>query len=101
MLTKIFPGFLALLIASGASANDQERAEIERLITSLESTYPLIESASRSSNPYDRYIVDYEAISDDIRMIVDGLQEVIDLPRREPRIPNPQSEHPVNGTYSK
>lgn len=93
--------FLTLLAPlTSVHANDSERAELVRLVHALESTRPLLVKAELASDPYDAYSINYRAAQEDLDRIIHGLQEVTQLPRREPRkITDPENLNPITGRY--
>lgn len=99
MFRRFFVVVPMLTAAAIGHANDQERAEVMQLIHALESARPLIERAEHAADPYDPYQVDYQAVHLELNTMINGLKEVIDLPRREPRHISPAYMPVVEGRY--
>lgn len=88
--------FLIFLVFSSSSLaiTDQERAELKRLHSELNSLHSIIESAERSADKSNRQQINYLQLKKDIETILEGVDDAINSKRREPRqLP------PIEGDY--
>lgn len=83
-----------LLAAPAFSVTDQERAVLQRLHNELKAAEQIIMEAEQAENATDRRQVDYQQLRDDLEQILQGIADVVDAKRREPRdLP------PIEGDY--
>lgn len=94
---RLLPFFI--FITAGLSAptyaiTDQERSVLQRLYTELEIITAIVNEAQNAVNPNDRRQVDYQSLRADLEKIQQGILDVVNTERREPR-PLP----PIEGEY--
>ena len=77
---------ITIFIASATQAiTDQERAVLQRLHTELTVIGSFVEDAEQSVNQNDRQQVDYAQLKADLQRIQDGVDDILNNQRREPR----------------
>src|SRR5688572_2397579 len=92
--------FLILAVSlqsSLASANDSERKYLSELEEGLVALSHLIDKAEASANENDEYVVAYQEMKSQYFALVRGIKEVVEAPRREPRLHDDKTE--INGRY--
>jgi len=83
--TYLFPAY---------AITDGERAALHRLHSELTSIEDIIKQAEQNSSDQGRYLVDYEQLWGDLRKIQQGVDDILNRKRREPR-----SLPPIEGDY--
>lgn len=79
-------GIFAVTIASAAYAiTDQERTALQRLHSELAVISTIVEEAEQSVNQNDRQQVDYAQLKADLQRIQEGVGDILNNQRREPR----------------
>lgn len=79
-------GIIAAIIATATNAvTDQERTALQRLHSELAVISTIVEEAEQSVNQDDRQQVDYAQLKADLLRIQEGLGDILNNQRREPR----------------
>ena len=79
-------GIFAITIASATQAiTDQERTVLQRLHSELAVISTIVEDAEQSVNQNDRQQVDYAQLKADLQRIQEGVGDILNNQRREPR----------------
>lgn len=88
-------GFLTTICLVPAYAvTDGELSALHRLHSELTSIQGIIKQAEQNSSDQGRYLVDYEQLRGDLREIQQGIEDILNSRRREPR-----SLPPIEGDY--
>lgn len=82
---RIFTLLLILFFSVSSFASDLERAHLKDLANTLEHHRKLIDSA-RNAADKGAYSVDYGKLERDYNALISGIREIVNLPRREPRV---------------
>ena len=78
--------FISIFLATTAHAvTDQERAVLQRLHAELSTITTIVEEAEQSVNQQDRRQVDYAQLRADLQRIEEGVGDILNNQRREPR----------------
>lgn len=86
MRYRVLIGIFAVTIASAAYAiTGQERTALERLHSELAVISTIVEEAEQSVNQNDRQQVDYAQLKADLQRIQEGVGDILNNQRREPR----------------
>lgn len=76
----------AITVTSATHAvTDQERAVLQRLHSELTIINSIVEEAEQSVNQNDRQQVDYAQLKADLQRIQEGVGDILNNQRREPR----------------
>lgn len=86
--------FAALAVPTYA-VTDQERSVLQRLHVELSTISKIIDEAEQATNADDRRQVDYQRLRDDLQKIQQGILDVVNAERREPRL-----LPPIDGNYN-
>ena len=79
-------GIIAVNIATASHAvTDQERTVLQRLHSELTVINSIVEEAEQSVNQSDRRQVDYAQLKADLQKIREGVGDILNNQRREPR----------------
>ena len=79
-------GIFAVTIASATYAiTDQERTALQRLHSELAVISTIVEESEQSVNQNDRQQVDYAQLKADLQRIQEGVGDILNNQRREPR----------------
>lgn len=79
-------GIFAVTIASATYAiTDQEHTALQRLHSELAVISTIVEEAEQSVNQNDRQQVDYAQLKADLQRIQEGVGDILNSRRREPR----------------
>ena len=77
---------VAITLASASHAiTDQERTVLQRLHAEITVIGSIIEEAEQSVNQNDRQQVDYAQLKADLQRIQEGVGDILNNQRREPR----------------
>ena len=77
---------VAITLASASHAiTDHERTVLQRLHTEITVIASLVEEAEQSVNQNDRQQVDYAQLKADLQRIQEGVGDILNNQRREPR----------------
>ena len=76
------------------AVTDRERSEVKRLLTELEASKEIIDAAEKSANPKSRRKIDYPVLRRDLDKILQGVRDILNSERREPRL-----LPPIKGEY--
>ena len=88
-------GFLTIVYLFPAYAvTDRERLALQRLHSELTSIQEIIKAAEQNSNDQGRYLVDYDQLRRDLGQVRQGIEDILNSRRREPR-----SLPPIEGDY--
>ena len=88
-------GFLTIIYLFPAYAvTDGERLALQRLHSELTSIQEIIKEAEQNSNDQGRYLVDYDQLRHDLGQVRQGIEDILNSRRREPR-----SLPPIEGDY--
>ena len=88
-------GFLTIIYLFPAYAvTDGERLALQRLHSELTSIQEIIKAAEQNSNDQGRYLVDYDQLRHDLGQVRQGIEDILNSRRREPR-----SLSPIEGDY--
>lgn len=93
-ITKPLILLVAVLTAPAYAVTDQERSALQRLGTELETINRIIDEAQQAANQDDRRQVSYQRLRADLQKIQQGILDIINAERREPR-----SLPPIEGDY--
>lgn len=86
MRYKALVGIFAAIIATATNAiTDQERTVLQRLHSELTIINSIVEEAEQSVNQNDRQQVDYVQLKADLQRIQEGVGDILNNQRREPR----------------
>ena len=86
MRYRALVGIIAAIIATSTYAvTDQERTVLQRLHAELIVISSIVEEAEQSVNPNDRQQVDYAQLKADLQRIQEGVGDILNSQRREPR----------------
>ncbi len=79
-------GIIAATITTAAHAvTDRERAVLHRLHSELSAINSIVEEAEQSVNQNDHQQVDYAQLKADLQRIQEGVGDILNNQRREPR----------------
>ena len=79
-------GVFAAIIATAANAiTDQERTVLQRLHSELAVISTIVKEAEQSVSQKDRQQVDYAQLKTDLQRIQEGIGDILNNQRREPR----------------
>ena len=79
-------GIFSVIIATAANAiTDQERTVLHRLHSELAVISTIVKEAEQSVNQKDRQQVDYAQLKTDLQRIQEGIGDILNNQRREPR----------------
>lgn len=88
-------GFLTIIYLFPAYAvTDRERFALQQLHSELTSIREIIKAAEHNSNKKGRYLVDYDQLRRDLGQVRQGVEDILNSRRREPR-----SLPPIEGDY--
>ena len=88
-------GFLTIICLFPAYAvTDGERLALQRLHSELTRIQEIIKAAEQNSNDQGRYLVDYDQLRRDLGQVRQGIEDILNSRRREPR-----SLPPIEGDY--
>lgn len=82
---KALIGIIAIIAATTHAITDQERSALQRLHAELTIINNLVEEAEQSANQNDRRQVDYDQLKADLQRIQEGVGDILNNKRREPR----------------
>ncbi len=104
MKRQVLLAVVAIMIANSAVADaqgDVERLRLEQLKTALEAALPIVDLGKSSQARGDTgYVARWDKIELELQTIILGVDEVLDLPRREPRVRVFEAvQTPVTGEY--
>ena len=86
MRYRALVGIIAATIATSTYAvTDQERTVLQRLYSELAIISTIVEEAEQSVNQNDRQQVDYAQLKSDLQRIQEGVGDILNNQRREPR----------------
>ncbi|MCW9050922.1 MAG: RAQPRD family integrative conjugative element protein [Motiliproteus sp.] len=84
-----YRALLAIVAITTASASqaitDQERTVLQRLHSELKVINSIVEEAEQSVNQNDRQQIDYVQLKADLQRIQEGVGDILNNQRREPR----------------
>ena len=88
-------GFLTTIYLFPAYAvTDEERSALQRLHSELIGIQEIINEAEQNSNDKGRYLVDYDQLKGDMGQVQQGIEDILNSRRLEPRL-----LPPIEGDY--
>jgi len=76
---------VATIVTTVHAITDQERTVLQRLHSELAVVNSIVEEAEQSVNQNDRQQVDYAQLKADLQRIQEGVGDILNNQRREPR----------------
>ncbi len=105
MKRRVLVAVAAALIANYAGADstsgDVERLRLAQLKTALEAALPIVSLGTKSQVRGDGgYVARWDKIEQELKIIIGGVDEALNLPRREPRVRMMDTTPtPISGEY--